>query len=166
MFKIKTPHRRPLRHLVNLYLFFLLGSFVTVFFHLGLTAGAAPDVSSFLALSETSLCVAAAGLAGGIAVTAIVRRLFNLLQTGRIVQYAGFWLASLAGLKLANHCFGTITITAPLVASFLVFAIAFGLATVLGEVPWRGRKWLPVRAKSRAAVPSSATDNTDQPPKT
>jgi len=156
MFKIKTPHRRPLKHLLNMYGLFAVAATATVMLHLGAAVSgglAVPEEASLLALCATFLTCAAISLVGGIVVTATLRRAFNLVQTGRLVQYSGFWLASWLGLKLSAYFFAAITLTAPITAGFLCFAIAFGLATALGEVPWRGRTWLP-SAKRTAASPA------------
>ena len=152
MFKIKTPHRRPLRHLLNMFGLFVSGAVTTVGLHLGatVTAGGATGMP-ILPLIASALTAGAISLLGGVLVTATVRRVLNLVQTGRVIQYAGFSLASLLGLKLAAYFFAAITITSPLLAGFCLFAIAFSLATALGEVPWRGRTWLPMRAKKAAA---------------
>jgi len=151
MFKIKTPHRRPLRHLLNMYGLFVVAALATMFLPVGatITGGAAP-----LGVAFTALTAGAIGLLAGIVVTAVTRRVLLLTQTGRLIQYTGFWLASWLGLKAAAYFFAAITLSAPALAAFVLFAIAFGAATALGEVPTRGRTWLPVAdKKARAKKP-------------
>jgi hypothetical protein len=166
MFKIKTPHRRPLRHLLNMFGLFTFGAAATVGLHLGalVTAGSASALP-IMALVASALTAGAISLLGGVLVTATVRRVLNLVQTGRVIQYTGFTLASLLGLKLAAYFFASITLTAPLLAGFSLFAIAFGLATAFGEVPWRGRTWLPMRSKKAPAKPADkAVGESDKNP--
>lgn len=148
MFKIKTPHRRPLRHLLRMYGLFVVAAFATLFLHAGATiGGASASAPSLLAVVLTGLTAAAIALLAGILVTAMTRRLLRLTQTGRLIQYTGFWLASWLGLKAGAYFFSAVTLTYPALAGLVLFAIAFGSATALGEVPWRGRTWLPVADK-------------------
>jgi hypothetical protein len=157
MFKIKTPHRKPFWHMLKMLVLFLFAAIMTLVLHLG-AAISSHEVhlsgATVVALRYSFLTTAAVSLLAGIIVTATLRRAFNLVQTGRLVQYSGFCLSSWLGLQLSAYFFGAITLTAPIVASFALFAIAFGLATALGEVPWRGRTWLPMAKKKTAPRPS------------
>lgn len=140
---IKTPHGNPLRHMRNMLGYFLAASLIVIFAGLGASSN-----GSIVSAVAASAVTAAIGLIGGIFVTMIFRSTFKLVQTGRWLQYAGFWLASWLGLTASAALFvGSVSLTSPLLASFLVFAIGFGSATAFGEVPWRGRTWLPVRRK-------------------
>jgi hypothetical protein len=163
MFRIKTPHRRPLRHMFNMLGLFTFAAIATIGLHLGAAINAGPSGIPFLALAASALTAGAISLVVGIIVTATVRRALNLVQTGRLIQYSGFCLAGWLGLNLSAYFFSAITLTAPFVAGFFLFAIAFGLATALGEVPWRGRTWLPMAAKKSAAKPvEKPTESGDQ----
>ena len=159
MFKIKTPHRRPLRHLLNMYGLFVVAALATTLLHAGatITGGA-----SLVSVACSALTAGAIGLLAGIVVTAVTRRVLRLTQTGRVIQYTGFWLASWLGLKAAAYFFSAITLSAPAFAGFVLFALAFGAATALGEVPTRGRTWLPV-ADKKARAKDSAKDPAKQP---
>ncbi len=132
-----------MKHMRNLFGYFLAATLVVAF------AGIGAEVAGSIWLAiAASAVVASIALVGGIFVTMIFRTLFKLVQTGRILQYAGFWLTSFLGLKAAASLFATaLFVTNPLLASFVLFALAFGSATICGEVPMRGRTWLPVKSK-------------------
>ncbi|MBU6453503.1 MAG: hypothetical protein KGS72_17115 [Cyanobacteria bacterium REEB67] len=146
--KIKTPHRQPLWHLARMFGLFVLAAALTVSLQLGAESIVpASATRAVIAASriEASLTAGAISLLLGILVTASVRRAFNLVQTGRWIQYAGFWFSSWIGLVLASHWFGAYELTVPALAGFSFFALAFGFATALGVVPWNGRTWLPMK---------------------
>ena len=137
---IKTPHGNPFTHLRNMFGYFFAGAVLTIMIGLGVQVG------SVLAALLASALAAAIALLGGIFVTMIFRTAFKLSQTGRILQYAGFWLACWLGLETAAAVFAdTLTLSNSFVAGLAFFAIGFGAATVFGQVPWRGRSWLPIR---------------------
>jgi hypothetical protein len=146
--KIKTPHRQPLLHLAKMFGLFVLAAALTVSLQLGaesIVPGGASRAVIATARIEASFTAAAISLLFGILVTAGVRRLFNLVQTGRFIQYAGFWLSSWLGLVCAGRWFEAFSLSSPALAGFCFFALAFGFATALGVVPWRGRTWLPMQ---------------------
>jgi hypothetical protein len=138
--KIKTPHGNHFNHLRNMFGYFLAGALLTVFIGLG-----ADVVGSLLSAALGAALAAAVALLGGIFVTMIFRTAFRLVQTGRILQYAGFWLSSWLGLEAAIAATGSLTLSNSFVASLAFFGISFGAATLFGQVPWRGRSWMPIR---------------------
>jgi hypothetical protein len=144
MFKnLKTPHgANPLSHARNLWLYFAGAALVTMLLGCGATA------SSVLANIGASLVVGTVCILAGVGTTAFVRRAFNLVQTGRVVQYAGFVFASWLGFIAAGSVFGGVSVSNAPAAGVLTFALAFGAATVMGEIPWRGRSWLPRKKRA------------------
>ncbi|CAN5539870.1 hypothetical protein BH11CYA1_BH11CYA1_15000 [soil metagenome] len=137
---IKTPHGNPFTHLRNMFGYFLVGALLTVLIGLGVQVGSVVTAVLGAALA------AAIALLGGILVTMIFRTAFKLVQTGRILQYGGFWLACWLGLEAAAAVFSnTLALSNGFLASLAFFAIGFGAATVFGQVPWRGRSWMPIR---------------------
>lgn len=144
-FKVKTPHRRPWRHLLKMYGYFLLGSLICMIFGMGASLSTLSDIFAAAAIT------AALSLVGGIFITASVRALFGLTQTGRLVQYAGFWLASLGALHLTDYFVPVYLLVGGTVAAFVIVLFSFAGAMTFGEVPVKGRSWLPVRRKSVAA---------------
>lgn len=144
MFKnLKTPHGpNPLAHARNLWLYFVAAAAFTTFAGIGVAA------NGWLAVVLAALLVGSVSIIVGIGTTAVVRRAFNLIQTGRFVQYAGFAFASFLGYVIAGSVLAGVTVTGALLAGLVTFGIAFGAATLLGEVPWRGRTWLPKARKS------------------
>lgn len=148
MFKrFRTPHKNPLQHLLNMYVYFLVGAMIVTVGRLGVHATWWLGAVGAMAISPM------VALVFGILVTMVIRRAFGLVQTGRLVQYAGFWLSSFAGLWLAAQFPAlTLTITQPVLASLAFFAVSFGMATLFLQVPWRGRTWLPMRKKDKATT--------------
>lgn len=142
IFKVKTPHRRPWRHLASMFGYFFVAALITTFAGLGASA---PSIGTALAASAVTGFVS---LVGGIFATMLLRSAFKLVQTGRILQYTGFWLATLPALSLAAWLTGATVGSAPL-AALVVVAIAFAGATAFGEVPTKGRTWLPMRRKDK-----------------
>lgn len=142
IFKVKTPHRRPWRHLAFMFGYFFVAALVTTFFGLGASA---PSIGTALAASAVTGFVS---LVGGIFVTMVLRSAFGLVQTGRVLQYAGFWLATLPALSLASWLTGA-TVGSAGLAALVVVVIAFTGATLAGEVPTKGRTWLPMRRKDK-----------------
>lgn len=143
-FKVKTPHRRPWSHLLKMYGYFLLGSLICMILGMGASLSTLSDIFAAAAIT------AALSLVGGIFVTASVRALFGLTQTGRLVQYAGFWLASLGALQLTDYFVPVYLLVGGTVAAFVIVLFSFAGAITFGEVPVKGRGWLPVRRKSEA----------------
>ncbi|MBK9620873.1 MAG: hypothetical protein IPO31_17000 [Candidatus Obscuribacter sp.] len=144
-FKVKTPHRRPWSHLLKMYGYFLLGSLICMILGMGASLSTLSDIFAAAAIT------AALSLVGGIFVTASVRALFGLTQTGRLVQYAGFWLATLGALQLTDYFVPVYLLVGGTVAAFVIVLFSFAGAITFGEVPVKGRGWLPVRRKSGVA---------------
>lgn len=143
-FKVKTPHRRPWSHLLKMYGYFLLGSLICMILGMGASLSTLSDIFAAAAIT------AALSLVGGIFVTASVRALFGLTQTGRLLQYAGFWLATLGALQLTDYFVPVYLLVGGTVAAFVIVLFSFAGAIIFGEVPVKGRGWLPVRRKSEA----------------
>lgn len=142
-FRVKTPHGRPWRHLAGMFGYFLVGSIVSTL----VFAGSGSALSGFLVvLLAGSALSALTALIGGIFATMVMRWLFKLSQTGRFLQYAGFWMAACGGFKLTLWL-DIATTGSVLLAGLLATAVAFTLATYFGEVPLKGRTWLPVKRK-------------------
>jgi len=140
---IKTPHGNPFTHLRNMFGYFLAAALITVMAGLGVQVGG-PVLTAALGAAVA----ASIALLGGIFATMIMRTAFKLAQTGRILQYGGFWLACWLGLEAAAALFAdSLALTNALAASAVFFGIGFGAATIFGQVPWRGRTWLPIRRR-------------------
>lgn len=138
MFKnLKTPHFNAGQHFFNMLIFFVGASFLTLSF-----SGA---INSVLSLLGGGIVIGAVGMVLGLGLTIVFRSAFKLVQTGRFLQYACFWAGTWAGIKLAALIFSGLAVGSPLVVSLVIFALAFGGATWAGEVPTKGRTWLPKR---------------------
>ncbi|HEY9757330.1 MAG TPA: hypothetical protein V6C97_19330 [Oculatellaceae cyanobacterium] len=137
MFKIKTPHGNAGRHFVRMCGAFIASGFVALLCMQSVHISAA--LIGYAAFTPTI------GFVGGLLLTIVLRQVFSLVQTGRFLQYACFWLgvygAALAGRVLFS---GVLQANSALFA-FVTFALAFAVMTATGEVPWKGRTWLPVR---------------------
>lgn len=136
-----------MQHLWKMFFYFLAAAAVTTVFGLGVTAG---DV---LPTALAAVLVSAGALIGGVGLTIGMRALFGLMQVGRLLQYTAFWLSAALSLKLVGIIGGllfaaSLTVNSALLAGFTVFAIAFAAATITGEVPTKGRTWLPMKMKS------------------
>ena len=89
----------------------------------------------------------------GVGLTIGMRAMFGLMQVGRLLQYTAFWLSAALSLKIIGIIGGllfaaSLTVNSALLAGFTVFAMAFAAATITGEVPTKGRTWLPMKMKS------------------
>ncbi len=136
-----------MQHLWKMFFYFLAAAAVTTVFGLGVTAG---DV---LPTALAAVLVSAGALIGGVGLTIGMRALFGLMQVGRLLQYTAFWLSAALSLKIIGIIGGllfaaSLTVNSALLAGFTVFAIAFAAATITGEVPTKGRTWLPMKMKS------------------
>lgn len=139
-----TPHGNALKHLRNMFGYFAASALLVLFVGCGASVASASIVPGIFA----ALLTAGIGLVGGIFATMFMRNAFGLVQTGRLLQYAGFWFTTWLALHIAAAAFGgAISLTAPLVAAFCIFALAFTGATAFGEVP--KRTWLPIKKKKR-----------------
>jgi hypothetical protein len=125
-------------HLRNMFLYFVLGTLAVLVFGIGLTPG---DNWALLVLSL--VLVPAITIVLAITATMQLRQRLSLMQTGRLIQWGAFYLSGLLGLWLFSLA-GAVVVTNLLVAALALFAISFGAATAFGEVPWRGRTWLPM----------------------
>jgi hypothetical protein len=139
--KLKTPHLSPRRHAVVM---------VAIFMFMTLLATMAGLVQSSSLLSATAVVVVS-GIASvflGTLLTASTRAYFGLIQTGRVIQYLGFWLATSLSLGVASYLFTDgATFASSLFGGLVIFACSFATAYLLGEIPWRGRTWLPMKRK-------------------
>lgn len=136
-----------MQHLWKMFFYFLAAAAVTTVFGLGVTAG---DV---LPTALAAVLVSSGALIGGVGLTIGMRALFGLMQVGRLLQYTAFWLSAALSLKIIGIIGGllfaaSLTVNSALLAGFTVFAIAFTAATITGEVPTKGRTWLPMKMKS------------------
>ena len=136
-----------MQHLWKMFFYFLAAAAVTTVFGLGVSAG---DV---LPTALAAVLVSAGALIGGVGLTIGMRALFGLMQVGRLLQYTAFWLSAALSLKIVGIIGGllfaaSLTVNSALLAGFTVFAIAFAAATITGEVPTKGRTWLPMKMKS------------------
>ncbi len=136
-----------MQHLWKMFFYFLAAAAVTTVFGLGVSAG---DV---LPTALAAVLVSAGALIGGVGLTIGMRALFGLMQVGRLLQYTAFWLSAALSLKIIGIIGGllfaaSLTVNSALLAGFAVFAMAFAAATITGEVPTKGRTWLPMKMKS------------------
>lgn len=136
-----------MQHLHKMFFYFLAAAAVTFVFGLGVSVGA--GVAEVLGAALAATLVSAGALAGGVGLTIALRSLFGLMQIGRILQYAAFWLAAAVSLKLVGLVFASPVVHSALLAGFTIFAIAFTAAIITGEVPTKGRSWLPVKMPVR-----------------
>ena len=133
-----------MQHLHKMFFYFLAAAAVTCVFGLGVSAG------DILPTALAAILVSAGALIGGVGLTIGLRALFGLMQVGRLLQYTAFWLSAAASLKIVGIIGGLVfaaglTVNSALLAGFTVFAIAFAAATITGEVPTKGRTWLPMK---------------------
>ncbi len=127
------------RHFLKMIGYFVVAALVTVFVGLGVTAG------TILSGILSAGLIGFVGLALGLASTIVLRGMFGLMQTGRIIQYLCFFFGTWAGVCLASLLFSSLAVTSSPLVALIVFAIAFGAATLTGEVQTKGRTWLPMR---------------------
>jgi hypothetical protein len=139
--KLKTPHLSPRRHAVMM---------VVIFMSMTLLATMAGLVQSSSFLSAIAVIVAS-GVTSvflGTLLTASTRAYFGLIQTGRFIQYLGFWLATSLSVGLSSYMFTDgATFASSLFGGLVIFSCSFATAYLLGEIPWRGRTWLPMKRK-------------------
>ncbi len=139
-----------MQHLWKMFFYFLAAAAVTFVFGLGVSAG------DILPTALAAILVSAGALIGGVGLTIGLRAAFGLMQVGRLLQYTAFWLSAAASLKIVGIIGGlvftdsaaSLTVNSALIAGFTVFAIAFAAATITGEVPTKGRTWLPMKMKT------------------
>lgn len=138
------PHvHGSLSHVTNMALIFFAAVSATFWFEIGAEAG-----PSLLNLAVPALVTSLVSLFGGVFITQQSRALFNLQQTGRVFQYVSFWLTSLAGLALSTWLFPqALEVHSFALASAAITYLGFATAIFFGEVPVKGRTWLPVSLK-------------------
>ena len=137
----KSPH--PSRHLINMAGIFFAAVLLTNASGIGVDAGP----SSALNVLSAGLTSAIA-LLGGTFITQQTRSLFNLMQTGRLFQYFSFWICSILGLLASSVAFPSVLLVENFaLAAFAIVVVAFSTAIFVGEVPTKGRSWLPMRMR-------------------
>ncbi len=133
-----------MQHLHKMFFYFLGASLLICLLGMGVSAIG----GLFLALIAMAL-VSAGTLAGGVGLTISLRSLFGLTQVGRLVQYGSFWLSAVVSLWVIDWIFhDSLMVHSAILAGFAIFAVAFTTATITGEVPTKGRSWLPVKMKA------------------
>lgn len=140
-------------HPLKVFLFFVFASAVTMTLGLGVSLGGSLAQAAFVAVASSAM-VGLFALGGGMGITIYSRSLFGLMQTGRVIQWPAFILSTWAGLSAAawvfNTLFGTaLAVSSGLFASLAIFAMAFGWGYLRGEIPWKGRTWMPVKMPNR-----------------
>ncbi len=140
--KFKTPHGDAGAHLLRMCVIFILASLVDVFAQIGLTYS-----GGIVSEALTAVLLALTTLAGGIVATMVLRTIFELHQTGRVLQYGGFVLASGAAIKASSLFVPSLQISNLWLAGAMIVLIAFAVATLTGVMPWRKRTWLPLPAQ-------------------
>jgi len=132
-----------MQHLHKMFFHFLGAALLVCLCSLGLTT-----TGGFLLAALAMALVSAGSLAGGVGLTIALRSVFGLTQLGRLVQYASFWLSASVSLAIVGWIFSeSLMIYSTLGAGFAIFAVAFTAATITGEVPTRGRSWLPMKMR-------------------
>jgi hypothetical protein len=133
-------------HFVKTTLYFFAATLITLGFGLGASFSAGMILPGLL----VSLLVAAPATFSAVFLTMKARSSFSLMQTGRFVQYASFWATGAIALKIVSLIFASVIVVSNLaLASFSAMAICMISATLFGQIPWKGRTWLPVRFKSK-----------------
>jgi len=133
-------------HFIKVTLYFFASALVAIGFGLG----ASFTPGSFLPGLLVALAVSLAAVFGGVFLTMQARARFSLMQTGRFVQYASFWATGALALKIAALLFSSVLVVpSAALASFVALVVCFTSATLTGQIPWKGRTWLPVRFKNK-----------------
>lgn len=132
------------RHFYNMIGYFVGAAALTLLLGFGVEA------AGLMSGAGAALIIGIVGLVFGLGATIALRALFGLMQTGRILQYVSFFLGSWLGVALAALLISTLVVTHAWLAGLVVFAVAFGAATATGEVPIKGRTWLPMRMPKRS----------------
>lgn len=130
-----------MNHLRNMYLYFLAATFTV--FALGFGTSI---TGSWLLAGLAAAAIAGVSVVGGIYSTMQMRQRLNLMQTGRLLQYASFIAFAFFAVHVVGFVFAAaITVSSAFFTAIALVALAFGAATLFGEVPTRGRTWLPMR---------------------
>jgi hypothetical protein len=136
-------HAFKSRHFLMMNGYFIAAAAITLLLGFGVSAG------GLLSGAIAAAVIGVTGMFFGLGATIALRAVFGLMQTGRVVQYLSFFLGSWLGVGLASLLTGSLVVSSGAGAALLTFALAFGAATLVGEVPWKGRTWLPVRMPKR-----------------
>ncbi|MBX3151940.1 hypothetical protein KF728_17415 [Candidatus Obscuribacterales bacterium] len=136
-------HAFKSRHFLMMNGYFIAAAAITLLLGVGVSAG------SLLTGIMAAAIIGVTGMFFGLGVTIALRAVLGLMQTGRVVQYLCFILGSWLGVGLASLLIGSLSVTSGFGAALATFSLAFGAATLVGEVPWKGRTWLPVRMPKR-----------------
>ncbi len=131
------------RHFLNMLGYFIGAAALSMLLGLGVSAG------GLLSGIAAAAIIGGVGLVVGLGATIVLRSVFSLMQTGRFIQYASFFLGTWLGVSLASLAISSLVVSSGWLAGLLIFAIAFGAATLTGEVPTKGRTWLPRRMPNR-----------------
>jgi len=131
------------RHFRNMLGYFVGAAALTML--LGFSVSAAGLLSGIGAAA----IIGVVGLVFGLGSTIVLRSVFGLMQTGRFIQYLCFFLGTTLGVSLASFAFSSLVVSSVWLAGLVIFGIAFGAATLTGEVPLKGRTWLPRRMPNR-----------------
>jgi len=116
---------------------------------LALLLGVFISAGGFLPGLVSAVIIGAVALVFGLGSTIALRAVLGLMQTGRIIQYLCFIAGTWLGIGAASLVVSSLVVTSGFWASLLIFAVAFGAATLVGEVPWKGRTWLPKQMPTR-----------------
>ncbi len=141
----KTPHGNPLHPFFKTYAFFVLSSALVLFFGIGasLSASFAGSIGLVLSVAMTSLVL-------GIFSTMILRTVFNLAQTGKVLQYLAFAKVSVLAVLIHHFFFpASLQVDIPILAGLMIFILAFAPATLTGVIPFKKRRWMPVPHKRK-----------------
>ncbi|MDZ4833267.1 MAG: hypothetical protein SGJ27_05645 [Candidatus Melainabacteria bacterium] len=136
-------HAFASRHFLNMLGYFVGASALILLFDSSISA------AGFLSGAAAAVIIGFVGLVVGLGVTIVLRSVFGLMQTGRFIQYLCFFLGTTLGVSLASFAVSSLVVPSVWAAGLLIFAIAFGAATWTGEVPVKGRTWLPRRMPNR-----------------
>lgn len=140
-----APIHGSLSHISNMMLSFFVAVLAIFWFEIGAEAG-----PSLWQLAAPAFVTAIISLVGGVFITQQSRALFNLAQTGRVFQYLSFWLTSLLGLSVSSWLFPqSLEVHSFALASAAIVYLGFATAIFFGQVPIKGRTWLPVRMNSQ-----------------
>lgn len=137
----KSPRLSPFSHLINMSAIFSIAVLITFFAEIGAEAG-----PSYLAMFFASAVAGTIAAAGGAFIAQGTRAAFGLIQAGRLFQYFAFWLSTMGGLFVSALLFPSVVEIHNFgIAGALIVLIGFVSAIALGEVPTKGRTWLPMR---------------------
>lgn len=141
MFKrIRTPHGNAGAHFAKMLLYFLGAALIVLAAGLwGIRA------STWAAVLGSAAVISGGGLLSGLLMTIVLRAAFRLKQTGRILQYLCFGGGISLSISVAESFLGgALVVTNQMVATVAIFVLSFGTATLAGQVPFKGRTWLPL----------------------